>query len=104
MRRVVFAVVAGLTLSALVVHSGRIWASQARGAAAGQQDRGRIAAGDWPTYNRDLAGTRYSPLAQINPNNVAQLEPAWSYRLRPEPGASFPRSTSPRAPSSCSSR
>src|SRR5579864_3622675 len=22
-------------------------------------------AGEWPTYNRDLAGTRYSPLAQI---------------------------------------
>jgi quinoprotein glucose dehydrogenase len=81
---------AGLTLSALVVHSGRTWASQARGAAAGQQDRGRITAGDWPTYNRDLAGTRYSPLTQINTKNVSTLAPAWSYRLRPEPGRSVP--------------
>src|SRR5262249_39915015 len=35
---------------------------------------------DWPTYNRDLAGTRYSPLAQINTKNVANLKPAWSYK------------------------
>ena len=28
---------------------------------------------DWPMYNRDLAGTRYSPLAQINTKNVAKL-------------------------------
>ncbi len=31
-------------------------------------------------FNRDLAGTRYSPLAQINTSNVAKLTPAWSYR------------------------
>ena len=35
-------------------------------------------------YNRDLAGTRYSPLTQINTTNVARLTQAWSYRLRPE--------------------
>ena len=45
---------------------------------------------DWPTYNRDLAGTRYSPLTQINTKNVATLAPAWSYRLRPEPGTAVP--------------
>ena len=45
---------------------------------------------DWPTYNRDLAGTRYSPLTQINTTNVATLTQAWSYRLRPEPGRSVP--------------
>src|SRR6202521_4086739 len=37
--------------------------------------------GDWPMYNRDLAGTRYSPLTQINTSNVATLTQAWSYRL-----------------------
>jgi quinoprotein glucose dehydrogenase len=36
---------------------------------------------DWPMYNRDLAGTRYSPLTQINTGNVANLKMAWSYRL-----------------------
>ena len=36
-------------------------------------------AGDWPMYNRDLAGTRYSPLTQINTGNVTQLEQVWSF-------------------------
>src|SRR5260370_40615168 len=39
---------------------------------------------DWPMFNRDLAGTRYSPLTQINPSNVARLTEAWRYRLQPE--------------------
>jgi glucose dehydrogenase len=37
--------------------------------------------GEWPMYNRDLAGTRYSPLKQINSGNVATLARAWSYPL-----------------------
>jgi quinoprotein glucose dehydrogenase len=40
---------------------------------------------DWPMYNRDLAGTRYSPLAQINTKNIAGLAKVWSY---PVPAAS----------------
>jgi len=40
-----------------------------------------IAAGDWPSYNRDLAGTRYSPLIQINASNVSDLQRAWTYPL-----------------------
>src|SRR5262245_19354176 len=39
------------------------------------------APGDWPLYSRTLAGTRYSPLAEINTTNVANLTPAWSVRL-----------------------
>ena len=38
-------------------------------------------AGEWPMYNRDLAGPRHSPLDQINASNVAELERAWSYQL-----------------------
>ena len=40
-----------------------------------------LAAADWPGYNRDLAGTRFSPLAQINAGNVANLKRAWGYDL-----------------------
>jgi quinoprotein glucose dehydrogenase len=36
-------------------------------------------AGDWPAYGRDPGGTRFSPLAQITPANVAQLQVAWTY-------------------------
>jgi len=35
---------------------------------------------DWPVYAGDFAGTRHSPLAQINRSNVQQLQPAWIYR------------------------
>src|ERR1700731_3916396 len=36
---------------------------------------------DWPAFNRDLAGTRYSPLTQINTRNVATLTKAWTVPL-----------------------
>ena len=35
---------------------------------------------DWPSYGNSPAGTRYSPLAQIDTTNADQLELAWSYR------------------------
>lgn len=41
----------------------------------------QAADGDWPMYNRDLAGTRYSPLTQINTGNVAKLKEVWSFRV-----------------------
>jgi glucose dehydrogenase len=39
--------------------------------------------GDWPMFNRDLASTRYSPLTEITPANVAKLTQVWTYRLQP---------------------
>jgi glucose dehydrogenase/catechol 2,3-dioxygenase-like lactoylglutathione lyase family enzyme len=51
--------------------------------------------GDWARYARDLAGTRYSPLQQIDTGNVAQLQAAWSFRLRPEGGGGILSSTTP---------
>jgi len=36
-------------------------------------------AGDWSHYNRELNGLRYSPLAQINKNNVTSLHQVWSH-------------------------
>src|SRR5262245_37290277 len=38
--------------------------------------------GDWPLYRHDTAGTGYSPLAQITPQNAARLAQAWTYRLQ----------------------
>jgi quinoprotein glucose dehydrogenase len=34
----------------------------------------------WPAYGGDAGGTRYSPLAEITPSNVAQLRVAWTFR------------------------
>lgn len=53
------------------------------------------APGDWPRYARDLGGTRFSPLDEIDTGNVASLEQAWSYRLRPEGGAGLLGGTVP---------
>jgi quinoprotein glucose dehydrogenase len=50
-------------------------------AAKAQRDTNRNPAADWPMYNRDVAGTRHSPLTQINTTNVSNLKLAWSYRL-----------------------
>src|SRR5438128_787660 len=44
--------------------------------------------GEWPSYNADLRGTRYSPLDQINASNFNKLEIAWLFKtdnLRPFP-------------------
>jgi len=51
-----------------------------------QKTAGRSPDADWPMFNRDLAGTRFSPLTQINTTNVANLKQAWTYKLRPHDG------------------
>jgi len=35
--------------------------------------------GNWPYYGRDAGGMRYSPLTQINRENVAKLKVAWVF-------------------------
>jgi quinoprotein glucose dehydrogenase len=37
------------------------------------------APGEWASYHRDLASTRYSPLDQITRDNVAKLTMAWTW-------------------------
>src|SRR3954469_6348946 len=51
-----------------------------------QKNTGRSPDADWPMFNRDLAGTRFSPLTQINTANVTKLTQAWTYKLRPQDG------------------
>ncbi len=58
----------------------------APGPAPAAQESERRAAADWPTYNRDLAGTRHSPLDQIDTRTVGTLREAWSYQFHPEDG------------------
>jgi len=51
-----------------------------------QKTNGRSPDADWPMFNRDLAGTRFSPLTQINTTNVTKLTQSWTYKLRPQDG------------------
>jgi len=40
-----------------------------------------VPAGDWPSYNRTLAGDRFSPLAEIDRSNVATMKEICTYTL-----------------------
>ena len=43
------------------------------------QSGSSVDAGDWPEYHGDHFAQRYSPLDQINADNVAELEVAWRF-------------------------
>ena len=53
----------------------------------GQAKKAQNPATEWPLYTHDLAGSRYSPLAQINVKNVAKLSQAWTYKLPRHPNS-----------------
>jgi quinoprotein glucose dehydrogenase len=46
---------------------------------AAQPAAAQSSQGDWAYYGHDAGGTRYSPLAQINRQNVTQLKVAWVF-------------------------
>src|SRR5678815_1035513 len=54
------------------------------------------AAGDWPMYSLNHAGTRFSPLTDINAGNVGRLAQAWSVRLTEPAGAGNATAAQPR--------
>ena len=64
-------------------------------AATAQEPYNVASPGDWPRSARDLEGTRFSPLDEIDTGNVSELEQAWSFRLRPEGGAGLLGGTVP---------
>lgn len=53
--------------------------AMAAGAAALVLAAGAARADEWGAYGRDLGGTRFSPLTQVTPANVANLKPAWTF-------------------------
>ena len=53
---------------------------------AGQKG-GRIV--EWPAYGNDQGGTKYSPLTQINRDNVATLRAAWEWKTGEAPLPQF---------------
>jgi len=48
-------------------------------AAAMLAGAGLAKADEWGAYGRDPQGTRFSPLTQVTPANVAGLKPAWTF-------------------------
>src|SRR5215203_3998396 len=56
-----------------------------------------LSADDWPTYNRDHGGTRFSPLAELTPANVSTLDVAWVYHMKPAASAAPTAAATPEA-------
>src|SRR5688572_9151590 len=38
-------------------------------------------AGEWPTFNGNVSGNRYSPLTEINKSNVSRLSVKWTFSI-----------------------
>ncbi|HXI30596.1 MAG TPA: PQQ-binding-like beta-propeller repeat protein, partial [Vicinamibacterales bacterium] len=55
-------------------------------AARSAQQSAATPAEEWRTYDHDLAGSRFSPLTDVNTGNVAKLAKAWTYDFPPPPG------------------
>lgn len=51
--------------------------------------------GEWPHYHRDLASTRYSPLEQINRDNVSRLAVAWTWKPDSGPTPEYKNENTP---------
>ncbi|HZE84031.1 MAG TPA: PQQ-binding-like beta-propeller repeat protein, partial [Puia sp.] len=49
-----------------------------------------VAGKDWPVYGGNRQGNRYSPLKQIDLNNVKDLQVAWTYNSADTPRADNP--------------
>ena len=55
----------------------------------------REAGADWPAYGATYAARRYSPLTQITPQNVSNIERAWTYRTGDTPDEDYGAETTP---------
>jgi alcohol dehydrogenase (cytochrome c) len=60
------------------IHLLRLLASSGRN---GERYRSVTSQADWPTYNGQTNGSRYSQLAQITKSNVARMAPKWIFSL-----------------------
>lgn len=75
-------------------HPGEIKGQLDRDAVPGMASAAPTQAdGDWNSYGRSAYGDRYSPLAQITPENAHKLVPAWTFRTGDIPGAGDPGET-----------
>lgn len=48
------------------------------------QSLARITSEDWPAFGNDQGGTRFSPLADLTPENVGRLEKVWEAETGPD--------------------
>ena len=64
----------------VVLLAASLAAAQNRSPATPKPREGGTPAVEWPYFAGDPGGTRHSPLTDINPSNVQQLQPAWQWK------------------------
>ena len=87
-----------LVFPAVVILTVAIGAQSKPPATPEQSRRASKPSTEWPTYGYDAGGTRFSPLTQLTPQNVQQLEVAWEYHMRPAPPPGAPAPAPAPAP------
>ena len=60
--------------------AGQVYVGTPAPAQLSAQGQPSTAKGEWPHYNADIRGTRYSPLAQIDASNFNRLQVAWRFK------------------------
>jgi quinoprotein glucose dehydrogenase len=75
----------GLVTAVVDPHSTKGSLPETRGTATAP-DPDRTPPGEWHAYGRTGHGQRYAPLAEINVDNVDQLEVAWHFNTRDQRG------------------
>jgi quinoprotein glucose dehydrogenase len=71
---IALAIIAGFTLE------GPSWVTTPVAGQASTSGQPSTQNGEWPSYNGDIKGTRYSPMDQIDGSNFNKLEVAWRFK------------------------
>ena len=72
------------TVAVCSMSVGALYAQSKRTATKPAASESDATSTEWPTYGHDAGGMRHSPLTEITPANVNNLEIAWTYHLKPE--------------------
>ncbi len=80
--RLVWVVTCGCTVALLVAADQRYEVVSTRIDVTGETLRANPPAANWPSYDGDYSGRRYSSLSEITPDNVKQLHAQWVFHSR----------------------
>lgn len=79
-----------VAIASLMDDPAQIEGTFAENRTSGDVNPAQVAGDDWPAYGGTNAGTHYSSLSQITPDNISELEEVWRIQTGDEPGSNAP--------------
>ncbi|RUR46411.1 glucose/quinate/shikimate family membrane-bound PQQ-dependent dehydrogenase [Vreelandella populi] len=79
-----------VAIASLMDDPAQIEGTLAENRASGDVNPAQVAGDDWPAYGGTNAGTHYTSLSQITPENIGELEEVWRIQTGDEPGPNAP--------------